>query len=242
MTLSVAAVELTALGQEFGPAVRRAAELGFAAAVVPARAERDAVDLENLADAGLLVAGAMVGGDLPADMSLSMNGVEARRQALELLRRQVADAARLGATWAYLCAEAGTSSAEQAHFADAFGLLAEYARRRQVRLCLFPAPGDAAEGVEALVGLPGAGLALDVAACRRAGRSPPEVAGRAGPRLGCIRLAADHLDRTELVELAAVLRRASFNGGIVVGLDDPTAAPEEALAACKALWEGVSRP
>jgi hypothetical protein len=242
MPLPPPAVEVAALGPEFGPAVRRAAALGFTCVVVEARARRDAADLDALADAGVLVSGATLGAELPAGYSLDAAAVELRRQALHLLQEQVADAARLGATWACLAPGSDVTAPRELHFAEAFGLLAAFSARRKVRLCLGHGPGTCFPGALLTLswlqsqGPAEAGLALDVAVCRRGGEAPQAVAAAAGSLLGCMRLAAEALTPTEVADLAALLRQSAFAAGIALGLDD-RATDEAALAAAKALWD-----
>jgi sugar phosphate isomerase/epimerase len=238
------AAEVAALGREFGPAVRRAAVLGFTCVVVEARARREAEDLDALADAGVLVSGASLGAEMPAGCSLDAAAVEPRRQALYLLQEQVADAARLGVTWAYLAPGSDATAPGDLRFIEAVGMLAAFAARRKVRLCLghgpetcFPHAWQTLAWLQRN-GPAEAGLALDVAVCRRGGEDPHAVAAAAGNFVGCVRLAAEALTPTEVADLAALLRQDSFAGGIALGLDD-LGTDEAALAAAKALWDSA---
>jgi hypothetical protein len=113
----------------------RAVARGFTHVALDARVERPVSDLEALADAGVVVAAVKLRGDL------TLADVEARREQLRLLQRQVADAAVLGATLAWL-PRAGSVSDGQPEPSltlpaledEARALLAEYAAARQVRL------------------------------------------------------------------------------------------------------------
>src|SRR5438270_12654164 len=134
---------LTSLPLPFAAAARAARDLGFDRVDVVARADRDAADAEALADTGLLVSCAAVGRGLPAGQALDAAAVEARRAALAALERQVADAARLGATHCYLVPPADPGPAGLERFGEACGLLADYAAGRMVRLCVEPVPGRA---------------------------------------------------------------------------------------------------
>src|SRR3954447_248651 len=131
---------LTALPLPFAEAVALAARLGFGHVEVAARAGRAAEDLEALADAGVLVPCAALGLNLPAGHGLDARDVGVRRATLRLLQEEVADAARLGATCAWLAPGADAGATALACFAEGCGLLAAYASRRMVRLCLAPAP------------------------------------------------------------------------------------------------------
>jgi sugar phosphate isomerase/epimerase len=172
----------------FSAALRHAATLGFTRVAITARAERPPEDLEALADSGLLVAAAALGEDLPAGCTLDTPEIGKRRRALDTLQRQVSDAARLGATCAWLSPGSDAGAAGRACFAEACALLAEFAARRMVRLCVTHLPGSA---------LPSAGQAFawveqapdTVGLLLDTGRlAPGEEASvlirRAGPRLG----------------------------------------------------------
>src|SRR4051794_3679144 len=143
---------LTSLPLDFGAACARVAELGFTHVDVTARADRPAADCEALAETGLLVACAAVGRDLLAGQGLDVAPVGPRREAVELVKRQLADAARLGATCAYLVPGTDPSDGAMSRFAEAIYLLSEYAAGRMVRLCLEPVPRRA---------LPDAAASLD---------------------------------------------------------------------------------
>src|SRR5205823_10412491 len=98
---------------------------------------------EAPADTGLLVACAAVGRDLPAGQGLDVASVGLRRETIERVKRQLADAARLGATRAYLVSGTDAGEGALSRFAEAISLLSEYAAARMVRLCLEPVPGRA---------------------------------------------------------------------------------------------------
>jgi sugar phosphate isomerase/epimerase len=178
------AARLPAAPEDFAAAVARAAALGFTHVEVMALAGRPAEHLEALADAGVLVAAAALGG---AD--------------LRALRAQIADAARLGATCAYL--PAGACPAES------YAPLAEYAAGRMVRLCVRPPPGGARAWLES--GGATLRLLLDVEACRAAGEDAAVVARQAGARLGYVHAAAG-----DLGGLAEALREVGYQGAVGV--------------------------
>jgi sugar phosphate isomerase/epimerase len=181
---------LPAAPEDFAAAVARAAALGFAHVEVAALSERPAEHLEALADAGVLVAAAALG-----------HGLSAGAADLRALRPQIADAARLGATCAYLPAGAGPAAG--------CALLAEYAAGRMVRLCVRPAPGGALAWLEnsddnALR------LLLDVEACRACGEDSTAVARQAGARLGHVHVGA----ADDLGGLAEALRAVGYRGAV----------------------------
>jgi sugar phosphate isomerase/epimerase len=183
------ALALASLPLPFAQALRRAVELGFSRVEIVARIDRPAEDLEHLADTGLLVAGAVLGDGLPVGCTLDAPDVAHRRQTLEVLKRQVADAARLGATWARLVP---ASNAIPVALTEACGLLAEYAQERMLRLCIGHAPGAAFSTAAAVLDwlehdtATACTLALDVAAARAVGEDPTAIIARAGNRLGCL--------------------------------------------------------
>ena len=211
MDARVRAAILPAALLDFGPALSRAGDHGFDAVEVVALVERPPEHYEALADSGLFVACAALGSGLPQGYSLDAPAVEAGRAALELLKRQLADAATLGATRAYLRAGAGAAAAGLAQFAEGCALLAAYAARRMVRLCVKPPPGRALAWLE--TSRPDVGLVLDVAACLASGENPATVVRRAGRRLGHV-----YLDGEASVELLAVLVEVGYEGALAVPL------------------------
>src|SRR5436190_15895822 len=110
---------LTSLPVPFEAAAGRAAELGFRRVDVVALAERPAAHRDALAEADLLVCCAAVGRGLPEGTALDAPAAAPRREALAAARLQVADAARLGATRAYVVPGADASAAALARFAEA---------------------------------------------------------------------------------------------------------------------------
>ena len=87
---------------DFAAEVGLAADLGFACVDVAALEDRPEADRETLAEAGVLIRCAAVGRGLPAGCTLDAADAGLRRDAVERMRRQLADAARLGATCAYI--------------------------------------------------------------------------------------------------------------------------------------------
>lgn len=249
-------VLLSSLPLEFGPAVRQAAALGFTQVDVIALADRPADDLEALAETGVLVACASVGRDLPDGCTLDAAALEARRTALELCKRQLADAARLGATHAYLVPGKDDSREALARFADACRLLADFAGQRMVRLCVEHIPGRALATASATlrwlntVDHPNLALLLDVGHCLISRENPAEIIRQAGPRLGWVHfddndgvgdlhwpLLTGQLTETTLTLTLAALRAARYGGALTLELNASNPEPVEALRAGKALLE-----
>jgi sugar phosphate isomerase/epimerase len=118
---------------------------GFTHIALAARIDRPVADLEALADAGVIVACARLSGDL------TLADVEARREQLRLLKRQVDDAALLGATLTWLSVDAIDREQQKVFVREGIELLAAHAQARQVQL-----------GVEG-IDVPGTGVVLRVA-------------------------------------------------------------------------------
>jgi sugar phosphate isomerase/epimerase len=232
---------------DFAAEARLAAGLGFAHVDVVALEERQTADLEALADAGVLVRCAAVGRALPDGCAPDATAVGLRRGALERMRRQVADAARLGATHAYVVSGTDDSAAGLARFAETCSLLADYAAGRMVRLCIEPIPGRALPSAAATLawlaktGHNNLALLLDVGHCLLSGEDAAAVAQAAGQRLGYVHLddndgvsdlhwplLTGRLTASHLTGLEAALRETMFTGGI--SLELKTSAVERASA------------
>jgi sugar phosphate isomerase/epimerase len=185
---------LTSLPLDFGTACARAAELGFTHIDIVALADRPPEHCAALADSGLLVVCAAVGRDLPAGLGLDVAAVERRREAVDTVKRQIADAAWLGATRAYVVPGTDAGDDTLSRFAEAVSLLSTYAAGRMVRFCVEPVPGRALSTAAAVLdwleasGLDGVSLLLDVGHCLISGEDAAAVVRRAGPRLGHVHL------------------------------------------------------
>jgi sugar phosphate isomerase/epimerase len=222
---------------DFAAELRLAADLGFTSVDVVALEERSERDREALADAGLLVRCAGIGRGLPDGCTLDAADAGRRRDALERMRRQVADAANLGATHAYIVSGMDARPAGLTCFAEACGLLADYAAGRMVRLAVEPIPGRAlADAAAALTWLrraahPHLGLLLDVGHCLLSGEDPAAVARAAGPLLGYVHLddndgvgdlhwplLTGRLTAAHLTELASALMDVGYSEGLSLEL------------------------
>jgi sugar phosphate isomerase/epimerase len=249
---------LTSLPLHFAEAVARAAALGFTHVDVVALAERRPAHLDALADAGVLVGCASLGRDLPPGYSLDAAEIEMRRAALRLVEQQINDAARLGATFAYVVPPTDLSAAARDRFAEACLLLADHAASRMVRLCVEHIPGralsTAAETLDWLRGLNHAnlGLLLDVGHCLITNEDAAVVVRAAGPLLGHVHLddndgAGDlhwplltgKLTRQDLLGLAEALREIDYRGGVALELNPHNADPERGLSEGRAIVADV---
>jgi sugar phosphate isomerase/epimerase len=247
---------LTSLPLDFAEAVRQAAELGFTHVDVVALTERPAAHLDALADAGVMVSCAALGRGLPDGHSLDAADVAVRRATLDALRQQVADAARLGATRAYLVPSMRNDPASLARFAEGCDLLADYAAGRMVRLCVEHVPGRALATADQtlawLTALKHAnlGLLLDVGHCLISGEDAAAVARRAGSMLVYLHfddndgvgdlhwpLLTGQLTRNHLQGLAVALRDIGYRGGMALELNPSAANARAALQESKRLAE-----
>jgi hydroxypyruvate isomerase len=241
---------LPSLPQPFGEAARTARDLGFHHIDVVALADRSPDDLETLADTGLLVQCTPLGRGLPDGQSLDAADLPARRAALETVKRQLADAALLGADTAYLVPGLDASREALRRFADALQLLADEAARRMIRLCLEPVPGRAlpthAGVLQMLAELdhPQLALLLDIGHCLITAEDPVAVIQQAGPRLGYVHLddndgigdlhwplCTGKLTRQGLSAFLEALRQHDYAGRVALELNpnnpDPVAALRE---------------
>jgi sugar phosphate isomerase/epimerase len=222
-------------------------------------AERPAGHREALADTGLLVSCAAVGRGLPDGQTLDAVAVEARRAAVEEVKRHIADAAGLGATTCYLVPgfEAGADALRR--FADSCAALADYAAARVVRLCVEHVPGRALPTAAATLAwlddnlsLDNLALLLDTGHCLMSREDAAEVVRRAGARLGYVHcddndgagdlhwpLLTGRLTRDGLVGLGAALRSVGYRGPLSLELNPANADPVAALRQGKELLESL---
>jgi sugar phosphate isomerase/epimerase len=251
---------LTSLPLDFELAVRRAAALGFRHVDVVALADRPAAHLDALAETGVVVSCGAVGRGLPTGQALDAAALEDRRAALEEMKRQVADAARLGATRCYVVPGTDGGSAALARFAEGCALLADYAGRRMVRLCVEHSPGRALPSVAATLtwletlGHENLALLLDVGHCLLSHEDDQEAVVQAGPRLGYVHfddndgvgdlhlpMLAGQLTEEALTTLLGTLRLGPYQGPVALELNPQNADAEAALSQGKALLERLMR-
>jgi sugar phosphate isomerase/epimerase len=251
---------LTSLPFPFEPAVHRAAALGFRWVDVVALAERPGSHSDDLADAGVLVACAALGRDLPDGVALDAPSASHRRDAVELVRRQIADAAQLGATRAYLVPGLDGTAQGLERFTESCQLAADFAGQRMVRLCIEHIPGRALPDVGAVldwldrVGHANLALLLDLGHCLISKEDPAEAVRQAGTRLGYVHvddndgqgdlhwpLLTGALTEATLREFLASLKTTGYQGAVSLELNAKLSGPEEALQNGKALLEQLGK-
>jgi sugar phosphate isomerase/epimerase len=237
----------------FEEALRQAAALGFARVDVVALSERPGNHLDTLADTGALVGGVLLGHGLAAEQTLDAEAPAVRKQTLDLLKRQVADGARLGATCASLVCPPSAEGTASARFRECCQLLADFAAGRQVRLCVRPQVGGAQAALAWLEGLshPDLALQLDTGACLRAGEDPAAEVRRAGPRLGAVSIndtdgAAERLPLfagrwtpAAVERLFSALREIGYRGAVSLDLDPRLEQPVQSLEEGRATLQRI---
>ncbi len=252
-TLSTFATSLTG---EFAAVLGRIAELGFTHVDLVAAVDRPAVQRDALADSGLLVSCMALGRQLPPGHSLDAADVGVRRATLALLQRQVADAALLGATTAYLVPGFDSSETAMTYFTEGCVLLADYAAARRVRLCIEHVPGRALPTATATldwlrhIDHPHLSLLLDVGHCLISGEDAADIVQRAGPRLGYVHLddndgigdlhwplLTGRLTQQQLANVITALQAIKYQGALSLELNPTTVNPVEALRSSKRIVE-----
>ncbi len=179
-----------------------------------------------------------------------------RRDALEAMKRQVADAARLGARVAYVVPGFDAAPAALARFGEACALLAEFAAGLRVRLGVEHFPRRALPSVAATlewleaVGHANFGLLLDVGHCQISGEEPAAAVRRAGARLAYVHfddndgvgdvhwpLLTGRLTEAGVRDVFTALRAVGYDGGLAIELHPATPDVAGALRDGKALLD-----
>ncbi len=250
----------TSLPGDFAAVLADIAALGFTHVDLVAEVDRPSHHPEALADTGLLVSCLAVGRNLPPGHTLDAVDAGMRRATLALLQRQVADAARLGATTVYVVPGFDYSAAALACFAEVCAMLADYAAGRMVRLCVEHVPGRALSSAAAALDWleqlrhPHLGLLLDVGHCLISGEDAAAVVQRAGERLGYVHLddndgvgdlhwplLSGRLTEQQLADTMTALRQMDYRGALSLELNPTNANPTAALADGKSIVERVIR-
>ncbi len=251
---------LTSLPLEFEAAVHQVHALGFGHVDVVALSERPAGHRDALADTDLLVACAAVGRGLPDGCALDVPDVGFRRRAVREMELQLSDAARLGATHAYLVPGTDKTKAGLCRFADACAVLADFAAGRRIRLCLEHIPGRALPTTRAILACldqvqhPNLALLLDIGHCLITHEDPAYVVEQAGARLGYVHLddndgQADlhwplltgQLSESLLKSFLQALRAIGYDGSLSLELSPQQPDPIGALRQGKILLERLAQ-
>jgi sugar phosphate isomerase/epimerase len=252
---------LTSLPADFSAAARQAAALGFTHVDVIALEQRPQAELDVLAETGLAVACASLGRGLPEGCAPDAAAADQRRTALDVLKRQVADAALLGATHAYVAPGTDTSPEALVRFGEVCALLADYAAQRMIRLCVEHFPGRALPGVATTLAWlgqirhPNLSLLLDVGHCLISGEDPAQAVRQAGERLGYTQfddndgsqdlhwpLLTGRLTEETLRATLAALAAGPYRGALALELNarnpEPGVAAGQGKALLERLWPG----
>jgi sugar phosphate isomerase/epimerase len=250
---------LPSLPLPFAEAIAQLAALSFTHVDVVALQERPAEHLQVLANSGLIVACAAVGKGLPQEQTLDAADVGLRRSALEAMKQQIADGARLGATHAYIVVGTDASKEGLTRFSEACGMLADYAAGRMMRLCVEPIPGRALPSADSVLNLldqldhANLALLLDIGHCLISREEPADVVRQAGKRLGYVHLDDNDghgdlhwplltgvLTRSQLAACLEALHEQGYAGALSLELkaDNPTIALRDGKALVEQLWVG----
>jgi sugar phosphate isomerase/epimerase len=247
---------LPSLPLAFEEAVRQAADLGFTHVDVVGMEERPASHREVLADSGLLVSCAAVGRDEGGIFALDAAEAATRRSFVATTKRQIADAAQLGATYCYLVPGTDASTDALLRFGETCSLLADYAAKQKVLLCVEHLPGRALPSVAATLawlkqlGHANLSLLLDIGHCLISGEEAAAMVREAGERLGYVHcddndgvddrhwpLLKGRLTEENLRALGQALGEVGYRGLLCLELNAANADPVEALRQGKALLE-----
>jgi sugar phosphate isomerase/epimerase len=145
--------------------------------------------LEALAESNLTVSCGAIGRCLPEGCTLEAASLDHRRTAVEEMKRQISDIARLGGICGYIVPGKDGSKEAVARFSEACFLLAKFAAGRRLRLCIEHSPGTALPSAAATlalleqIGHENLGLLLDVGHCLLSQEDPATVIGSANKRL-----------------------------------------------------------
>jgi D-psicose/D-tagatose/L-ribulose 3-epimerase len=246
----------TSLPGDLAAALAQITALGFTHVDLVAEIDRPAAHREALADSGLLVSCMALGRNLPEGHTLDAADVGVRRATLALLERQTADAARLGATTAYLVPGTRAEGTALSYFAEGCALLADFAAARQVRLCVEHVPGralpTAARTLDWLeqIGHASLGMLLDVGHCLISGEDAGAAVRRASSRLGYVHLDDNdgvgdlhwplftgRLTRPQLADALAALQTIGYRGALALELNPANPQPVDALREGKDIVE-----
>lgn len=260
MTIPVSA-HAGSLPLAFEDTVAILARMGFTHVDPIAVEERPSHHFDALADSGLIVSCVALGQDLPPTHVLDSPSVTIRSETVSLIRRQIHDAAYLGATVAYLLPGRDGTRNGIAYFTEACAMLAEDAADQMVQLCVEHFPDswlDRAERALEWLQLPELGpvkLLLDVGHCMISREDPADIVRKAGDRLGYVHLDDNNgqedlhwplltgkLTRDDLSHLFAALRQQSYSSSVALELsaklEDPKGNLELGLALLEELIGG----
>jgi sugar phosphate isomerase/epimerase len=253
-------VLLPSFGVDFATSLQAAVELGFTHVDVVATASRTADELNALADSGLIVSCAALGKGMPEGQTLDAGPLAERRAALDTAKRQLDDAALLGATTGYLVPGLGKQPDDLRRFTDACQFLADHAAGRMIRLCVEHVPGRAlAEVRQVLQWLretkhANLYLLLDIGHCLITKESAADAVREAGPHLGHVHfddndgvkdlhlpLFAGKLQPSDLHAAMMALRSSKYAGGLSLELNPENPEPREGVRAGKEILERLVR-
>ncbi len=251
---------LTSVPGEFETALGQVAELGFSQVDIVALENRSVSHREALADSGLLVSCAALGRNLPEGCTLDAANYSARKQAVEIVKQHLIDAAQLGATHGFLIPGMDDSEDGLLRYADSVALLADFARSRMIQLCIEHFPRKALPTVSQTLEwledhqLDQAQLLLDTGHCLISEEDPARAATEAGSRLGYVHfddndsvddlhwpLLTGRLTQDMIDSLLAVLLIGKYQSGLCLELNPQNENPLADLRKGKEILERAMR-
>ena len=193
MTLPISAL-LTSLPLSVEDGLIELANLGFSHVDLVALDERPAPHLDALAESGLIVSCVALGRELPPEHALDAESRTLRSETVTFIRRQINDAAYLGATHAYLVPGSNDSESGRAYFSEGCKILSEIAADRMIQLCVEHMPGSWLHSAAGTLlwlereKLHETKLLLDVGHCLISEEVPAAIVHEAGERLGYVHM------------------------------------------------------
>ena len=236
------------------------AELGFTHVDMVAVSDRPLSHLEALADSGLVVSCVSLGRALPEGYTLDGEDSDKRRTAVEMVKQHINDAARLGATCAYIVPGKDDSPNGLLRLADSCAILSVYAGSRMIPLCIEHFPGSSLPSANKTLSwlnkhrLDSTHLLMDVGHCLISEEDPAKVAHDAGTRLGYVHfndndsvddlhwpLLSGRLTQDMLDALVAELLLSRYPAALSLELNPNNSDPVADLAKGKRLLEQALR-
>jgi sugar phosphate isomerase/epimerase len=248
---------ITSLPSSAEIALPELVRLGFRRVDLIGKARRPEAEREALADSGLVVDCVALGRDLPPGCALDADDVEQRRQAVEEVKKQITEAAQIGARVAYVvpCKETKSLAA----FADSCHVLAQHAQACRLQCCVEHFPGSALPTAAATLawlrssGLENLKLVLDLGHCLISREDPSQVVNEAGDRLGYVQLDDNDgvqdvhwplltgaLTQAVLRDFLHRLRAVQYTAGIALELNGKLDDPLANIIASKTIVEATN--
>lgn len=184
----------TSLPGQLPDKLQKIAKLGFEWVDLIGKRDRPEEDYHALADSGLKVKCVSVGRNLLDGTALDSHDVRRRKIAVDHVKAQIDDAAKMGASVCYFVPGSSTDDNAFTCFAESCELLSNFAANRKLQLCLEHFPGKALPTVQSTLSffdnhsLSEMALLLDVGHCLISKEDPVQMIRLAGTRLGYVQM------------------------------------------------------